>query len=51
MAKLFKEFTPEKLEQVRTHPYYKKARETIIERADGYMLSDPPVMKFSKLHL
>ena len=51
MAKLFREFTPEKLEQVRTHPYYKNARETIIERADNYMLTDPPVMKFSKLHL
>ena len=51
MAKLFKEFTPEKLEQVRTHPYYKTARETIITRADNYTLTDPPVMKFSKIHL
>ena len=51
MAKIFKEFTKEKLEQVRTHPYYRKARETIIERADKYTLTDPPVIKFSKIHL
>ncbi|MBR2971889.1 MAG: heparinase II/III family protein [Clostridia bacterium] len=51
MRKLFTEFTPEKLEQVRTHPYYKNARETIIARADNYTLTDPPVMKFSKIHL
>lgn len=51
MAKIFKEFTPEKLEQVRTHPYYKKARETLIERADHYILTDPPIIKFSKIHL
>ena len=51
MAQLFREFNPEKLEQVRTHPYYKTARETIIERADHYMVTDPPVIKFSKIHL
>ncbi len=51
MAKIFREFTPEKLEQVRTHPYYKKARETIIERADHYTVSDPPLIKFSKIHM
>jgi hypothetical protein len=51
MAKIFKEFTPEKLEEVRTHPYYKKARETLIERADHYTVTDPPVIKFSKIHL
>ena len=51
MAKVFKEFTPEKLEQVRTHPYYKSAREKIIERADHYTVTDPPVIKFSKIHM
>ena len=51
MAKLFREFTPEKLEEVRTHPYYKNARETIIARADNYTVTDPPVIKFSKIHL
>ena len=51
MSKLFREFTPEKLEQVRTHTYYKNARETIIARADNYTLTDPPVIKFSKIHL
>ena len=51
MAKLFREFTREKLDEVRTHPYYKTARETIIERADNYTVTEPPVIKFSKIHL
>lgn len=51
MANVFKEFTKEKLDEIRTHSYYKKARETIIERADHYTVTDPPVMKFSKLHM
>ncbi len=51
MARIFKELTPEKLSEVRTHPYYRKARETLVERADRYTVTDPPVMKFSKLHL
>ena len=43
MKKLFREFNPEKLEQVRTHPYYKSAREKIIVRADNYIVTEPPV--------
>ena len=49
--KVFKEFTPQKLEQVRTHPYYKSARENIIKGADVYTVTDPPVIKFSKIHM
>ena len=51
MAKIFREFSQEKLEQIRTHPYYKCARDKIIERADYYTVTDPPVIKFSKIHL
>lgn len=51
MANVFKEFTQEKLDEIRTHSYYKNARETIIERADHYTVTEPPVMKFSKLHM
>ena len=51
MSKIFREFNSEKLEQVRTHPYYKTARETIIKRADNYMVTEPPIIKFSKIHL
>ena len=51
MAKIFREFNPEKLEQVRTHPYYANARKTLIERADNYSVTEPPVIKFSKIHL
>lgn len=51
MAKIFREFTSQKLDEIRTHEYYRKARETIIERADGYCVTDPPVIKFSKIHM
>ena len=51
MAQIFREFNPEKLEQVRTHPYYANARKTIIARADDYCVTEPPVIKFSKIHL
>lgn len=51
MRNIFREFTREKLDQVRTHQYYAKARETIIQRADHYSVNDPPVIKFSKIHM
>ena len=51
MAKIFREFTEEKLEQLRTHPYYENARKTIIERADHYTVTDPPTIRFSKIHM
>lgn len=51
MAKIFREFTEEKLHEVRTHPYYENARKAIIDRADKCCVSDPPVIKFSKIHL
>ena len=51
MAKIFREFTKEKLDEIRTHPYYKTARETIIERADTCIVTDPPVIRFSKIHM
>ena len=51
MAKIFREFNKEKLDEVRTHPYYKNARETLIARADNYAVTEPPVIKFSKIHL
>ena len=51
MAKIFREFNREKLEQVRNHPYYATARKTIIERADEYSVTEPPIIKFSKIHL
>ena len=51
MANVFREFNPQKLAELRTHPYYKNARETLIGRADNYVVTDPPVIKFSKIHL
>ena len=51
MAKIFREFNEEKIEQVRTHPYYSKLREKTVKEADYYVENDPPVIKFSKIHL
>ena len=51
MSQVFKEFTPEKLEQIRTHSYYKAIRESVIKKAEYYIANDPPVIKFSKIHL
>ncbi len=51
MGKLFKELTEEKLEQVKTHPYYAKTLKIITERAEGYFKTEPPIIKFSDIHM
>ena len=51
MRRIFSEFNPEKVEQVRTHPYYATIREQIITKADYYITHEPEVIKFSKIHL
>ena len=48
---LFREFNDEKLEQVRTHPYFTKLREKTIAKAEEYMVTEPPIVKFSMIHL
>ena len=50
MGKLFSQFTPEKWAQIRNHPYYAKVKGSLLERADKYLESDPPVLKYSDLH-
>lgn len=47
---LFREFNDEKLEQVRTHPYFSKIREYILTQADEMIVTDPPRIKYSDLH-
>ncbi len=51
MNMIFSEFNPEKIEQIRNHPYYAKLRESVIKRAEYFMDNDPEVIKFSKIHL
>ncbi|MBR2461445.1 MAG: heparinase II/III family protein [Clostridia bacterium] len=51
MGKLFKEFTEEKLNEIRTHPYYKPALEGIRKRAEKFLATDPPRIKFSQIHM
>ncbi len=51
MGKLFTQFTEEKWEQVRTHPYFAKSVKAITERAEKYLTTPPPQVKFSDIHL
>ncbi|MBQ9115718.1 MAG: hypothetical protein IJY04_01720, partial [Clostridia bacterium] len=51
MGKLFREFTEEKLDEIRTHPYYKPALDGIRARAEKFLASEPPRIKFSQIHL
>ena len=51
MRKIFREFTEEKLEQIRSHPYYAKAVAAIRERAEKCLNIEPPRVKFSQIHL
>ncbi len=47
---IFREFNDEKWEQVRTHPYYAKVRESTLESAEKLLAVDPPYLKFSDYH-
>ena len=49
--KIFRELNEEKLNNVRTHPYFAELRQKIIERADKFLESDPPRIRFSHIHL
>lgn len=51
MGKLFREFNDEKWAQVRTDPYFAPHIEAIRNRAENYLLTDPPRIKFSEIHL
>ena len=51
MAHIFREYNPEKVEQVRNHPYYAKLRNDTIEQAERFLVNEPSVIKFSKIHL
>ena len=48
---IYSQFNDEKLEQVRTHPYYASMREETIKKADEILATEPPRIKFSKIHL
>lgn len=51
MGRLFSEFTPEKIEEIKSHPYFKGVVPAILERAEQNMASDPPRILFSQIHL
>lgn len=51
MGKLFREFTPEKIEQIKTDPYFAGLVDGILKQAEINMTTDPPRIKFSQIHL
>ena len=51
MGKLFREFTPEKIEQIKTHPYFNGLVDAIIKQAEHNMKTEPARIKFSQIHL
>ncbi len=51
MGKIFSQFTEEKWEKVRTHPYFANTVKTITERAERFLKTEPPQIKFSEIHL
>ncbi len=50
MPKIFSEFCDEKWREVREHPYFARYRKELLEKAEEYMASEPPVLKFSLIH-
>lgn len=50
MSKVFSQITKEKWEELRTHPYFEKYRESIMDAVKKYSESDPPYVKFSDIH-
>lgn len=50
MGRIFKEFNPEKWEQVRTHEYFAPMREATLKEAERCIKEAPKVIKFSLIH-
>ena len=50
MPKIFSEFCDEKWREVREHPYFAEYRESVLEAAQRYMETEPPIVKFSMIH-
>ena len=48
---IYREFNDEKLAEIRNHPYYAGARAELISKADAMLESEPPRIRFSKMHL
>ena len=44
-------FNEEKLQEIKTHPYFEKKREELRSRAEKYFETEPPRFKFSDMHL
>ena len=44
-------FSPDKLELVRTHPFFKKSIESLRKTAEELLATDPPRLKYSEMHI
>jgi len=50
MGRIFKEFNDEKWAQVREHEFYAPWRKAVLEKAEVYLSTEPPRVKFSIMH-
>ncbi len=51
MGRIFSQFTEEKWNQVRNHPYFASSVKKICQKAEKYIETEPPRIKFSEIHL
>ncbi len=51
MRNVFREFSKEKWEQIKTHRFYQPIIESIKEHSEKYLNSEPPRIKFSDMHV
>ena len=50
MSRKLRRLTEEKLEQLRNHPYFAQWRENVLKKAEEYLNTEPPRIKYSKMH-
>ena len=51
MKVIDRHFTPEKWEQLRTHPYFEDIRAELTQAVENYLNTEPPRIRFSDIHL
>ena len=50
MKRGLRRFTEEKREQIKKHPYFAQWRENVLKKAEEYLNTEPPRIKYSDMH-
>ena len=48
---LLPELTPENIQKIKTHPYYAECMNSVREKCDVYLTSEPARIKYSEMHV